>query len=558
MGKYFRMPKPQKVHTPERMNRAVDEVLKGRSTYAVGREFDIPETTLRSHARGNYSGFDTAFGRPRCISESEELVIVQYVQYMADRGFPLTKLMVRRLALEVIKKHGRETLINMEKGPSRNWMQAFFKRHPELSARRPHLLDKGRAAITQSQLDQYFDLLEDTLARLQLTDDPTRVFNCDETGFSGTFNSKGQDVIVRKGQRQAFKVQVSITGHVTVNYAISGSGQILPPFLIYSKNLPRASYTDGIPQGWTFASTDSGFITSDLFHKWFTEVFLTNCGKRRPCLLIMDNHVSHLSTQVIDAAKQNGIDLLFFPAHSSHLLQPLDVGYFHVLKTKVVELATGLGYAGTHTLPRHLFPKLLHHAMNKISPATIAASFAATGISPLKKTAVRALTGPANTQTTASTTAPTPSTSGQPGPSNTCSQCGHTDTGPNMLVKIGMVPESLANIFVEPPPVVTKKRKNTIPAARVFLSDQTAHKKTRPDVTQERTSDPQQPQAQNPSDDVLCVICMTAREDLFWVGCDGCDAWIHYECLPSCEQTDVDVSLVCHTTWFCNACRTEE
>lgn len=533
------------------MTLAVNEVLKGRSTYTVGREFGIPETTLRNHTRGRYAGYTTAFGRARCISESEETAIVAYIQYMADRGFPLTKQMIRRLTAEVIKMHGRDTLVNVEKGPGSRWMQAFFSRHPELSTRRPHLLDKGRAAITQTQLDQYFDLLEETLVRLELTDDPTRVFNCDETGFSGSFNNKGQSVVVRKGQRQAFKVQVSLTGHVTVNYAISGSGQLLPPFLIYSKNLPRASYRDGLPEDWTFACTESGFITTDLFYQWFTEVFLANCGKRRPCLLIMDNHTSHLSPRVIDSARENGIDLLFFPAHSSHLLQPLDVGYFHVLKSKVVQLATGLGYAGSHSLPRHLFPKLLQQAMNKITPATIAASFVATGIHPLKKTAVRALAAPVADQTT--NTTPAPGTASQPGPSNTCSQCGNPET--NMLVKIGMVPESLATLFVEPPPVVAKKRKNTLPTARVFQSAPKEARQSDTRTDEHRTTPAEQPHA---TSDVVCTVCMTDRDDLFWVGCDGCDAWLHYECLPSCEQTDVDVSLLCHSTWYCLVCRREE
>ncbi len=285
-------------------------------------------------------------------------------------------------------------LSTYKKGPGSKWIKAFFKRHPELSVRRPHLLDKGRAAVTQAQLDQYYSLLEDTLTRLELTHDPSRIFNCDETGFGGSFNNKGQTVVVRKGQRQAFKMQVSLSGHITVHYAISAAGKILPPFFIFSKNLPRASYAEGLPEDWTFECTESGFITSELFYKWFNEVFLSNCGNKRPCLLILDNHTSHLSPKVIDAARENGVDLLFFPAHSSHLLQPLDVGYFHLLKMKVVGLATGLGSSGTHSLPRHLFPKVLQQAMNKITPATIAASFSATGIHLLQKTVVRALMGP--------------------------------------------------------------------------------------------------------------------------------------------------------------------
>ena len=63
----------------------------------------------------------------------------------------------------------------------------------------------------------------------------------------------------------------------------------------------------------------------------------------RPVLLILDNHVSHLSIYAIDAARENGVDLLFFPSHSSHLLQLLDVVYFHALKQKVADISVDWG-----------------------------------------------------------------------------------------------------------------------------------------------------------------------------------------------------------------------
>ena len=41
-------------------------------------------------------------------------------------------------------------------------------------------------------------------------------------------------------------------------------------------------------------------------------------------LLIMDNHDSHISVEVINFAKDNGVVLLTFPPQCSHRMQPLD------------------------------------------------------------------------------------------------------------------------------------------------------------------------------------------------------------------------------------------
>src|SRR6218665_891077 len=49
-------------------------------------------------------------------------------------------------------------------------------------------------------------------------------------------------------------------------------------------------------------------------------------------LLIFDGHNSHLSSQVVKLALENNTELFCLPAHSSSILQPLDVGVFKTVK----------------------------------------------------------------------------------------------------------------------------------------------------------------------------------------------------------------------------------
>ena len=50
-------------------------------------------------------------------------------------------------------------------------------------------------------------------------------------------------------------------------------------------------------------------------------------------LLVLDGHGSHITIDVIEYARLNGIHLLCLPSHTSHILQPLDDGVFKSFKS---------------------------------------------------------------------------------------------------------------------------------------------------------------------------------------------------------------------------------
>ena len=61
--------------------------------------------------------------------------------------------------------------------------------------------------------------------------------------------------------------------------------------------------------------------------------FLSNIPPSQPVLLIMDGHSSHVSIDVIQLARDTGIHLLCVPTHTTHILQPLDIGVFKSFKS---------------------------------------------------------------------------------------------------------------------------------------------------------------------------------------------------------------------------------
>lgn len=68
----------------------------------------------------------------------------------------------------------------------------------------------------------------------------------------------------------------------------------------------------------------------------------------RPVLLVQDGHASHVTIDLIELARANDVHLLCLPAHTTHLLCPLDVGVLksfkaHFSKASSVYMSRNVG-----------------------------------------------------------------------------------------------------------------------------------------------------------------------------------------------------------------------
>ena len=73
---------------------------------------------------------------------------------------------------------------------------------------------------------------------------------------------------------------------------------------------------------------------------WLKKIFLKYACADRPLLLILDGHKSPVTPDVIDEARKNEIEILCFPPHTTHVLQPLDKVVFGPLKEKYFSAVT--------------------------------------------------------------------------------------------------------------------------------------------------------------------------------------------------------------------------
>jgi hypothetical protein len=88
------------------------------------------------------------------------------------------------------------------------------------------------------------------------------------------------------------------------------------------------------------SGTPSGWITEDIFHQWVVNVFIPYVHNKRAhsnlinrrALLILDGHSSR-SVETCRLLEEEKVDVAVIPAHSSSILQPLDLEPFSVFKS---------------------------------------------------------------------------------------------------------------------------------------------------------------------------------------------------------------------------------
>ena len=73
-------------------------------------------------------------------------------------------------------------------------------------------------------------------------------------------------------------------------------------------------------------------ICKEWFNKNFVPAAKAHADPTKPILLIYDGHGSHSTLEMIDSALENNIILYLLPPHTTHHLQPCDVGAFGPLK----------------------------------------------------------------------------------------------------------------------------------------------------------------------------------------------------------------------------------
>ncbi|XP_041458835.1 uncharacterized protein LOC121410667 [Lytechinus variegatus] len=169
-----------------------------------------------------------------------------------------------------------------------------------------------------------------------------------------------------------------------------------PTFSCFQREENLDKFKDGAIPGTRVEMSDSGWGNSIIFEDFFKSHFTPFVDARREkgekVILIYDGHKSHVPINVIKHAREHNIVLFLLPAHTSHFLQPLDVGVFSPLKSYYNVICSR--YLREHpgkVITRDLLTKLIGESyLRTVNKSNLQAGFPATEIHPFRPDKINA------------------------------------------------------------------------------------------------------------------------------------------------------------------------
>ncbi|KIN92916.1 hypothetical protein M404DRAFT_17369 [Pisolithus tinctorius Marx 270] len=186
-----------------------------------------------------------------------------------------------------------------QKYPSVKWIDRFVQRHPEVALHHPSGIDPKRAqGFNYTIVKKHFEDLESLLKQHDILWE----------------NIKGGSLDL-----------------VTVIESVCADGTSLHPGFIFAGGVIDRESTEVDPDI-VLATSENGWTSDYLCSEWFKQSFIPQVATRnqsgRPIVLIYDGHGSHVTSEMIETAIAHNILLFALPPHTTHRLQPLDVGIF--------------------------------------------------------------------------------------------------------------------------------------------------------------------------------------------------------------------------------------
>ena len=250
--------------------KAVSEVKAKKLTQRQASEnYGIPLGTINNKVHRKHekkSGGQSAF-----LSEEED-ILVAHILTLSDWGFPLEVVDLQVLVKNLLQKTRKTIKVFKNNIPSQDWVRCFIKKHKdEIAQRMCQNIATNRAAVSPQIIGKFFKNLKSTLTNEDGTDvPPENIINYDETCFSDDPGSK--KCIFRRRVKYPERVRNSTKTNISVMFAGSASGIVLPPYIVYKAEHLWTLWTEGgLPKA-RYNRSRNGLFDNHLFTKWYRTV----------------------------------------------------------------------------------------------------------------------------------------------------------------------------------------------------------------------------------------------------------------------------------------------
>jgi hypothetical protein len=282
------------------------------------------------------------------LTATEEESLKKWKTSLALRGEAPRHSTVRVIA-EILLSERISTLPAPKLG--KNWVSKFLHRNPDLKSKFIRRYNYSRAKCEDPTIiGGFFDNFRNIIIDHGILDDD--IYNFDETGFAMGIIATSKVITLDEMVGKPKLLQPGNREWVTSIEAVNAMGWALPPMIIFKAGTYSSDWFEipEVPIDWRLQTSPNGWTSDEIGMDWLMNHFepytrARTVGKYR--MLVLDGHSSHLTPQFDQFCSQHGIIPICMPPHSSHILQPLDVSCFAVVKRsygRLVENQMRLGF----------------------------------------------------------------------------------------------------------------------------------------------------------------------------------------------------------------------
>jgi hypothetical protein len=294
----------------------------------AAKALGVPRSTLQDRINGRQS-HATAHSYQQRLTPEQEAFLVEWILDEDSRAQPPSHLRVREMATRILRMNGDTQPLGQL------WVPHFITRNPRVASIVGRTIESARTTAANFEtIRAFLELFERTRRELGIQYED--IWNMDETGIALGVCTNHQ-VLASSSKKKAYIKSLEDREWVSLIECVSATGLKLQCLAIFKgKHLQTTWFpANGIPD-WLYTTSENGWTSNAIGIEWLSRIFIPNTspshsGNR---LLLLDGHGSHTPIEFMWLCKVNNIHLLYLPAHASHLLQPLDLAAFSVVKSR--------------------------------------------------------------------------------------------------------------------------------------------------------------------------------------------------------------------------------
>jgi hypothetical protein len=319
------------------INLAIQDYQTGvySSLRATARAYNISRSTLTNRINGTLPR-GPGHANLQILNPVQEEYLADWILDLDNAGHAPSYKQTRGFARQILlASRPKDSQDAQDIHISPKWVYNFIKRNPRVKPMIGQVVDQQRVkSATYSACKEWFELFD--RVRDSNNVKTCNIWNVDETGLSSGV-CKDTKVIGAADKKRTQKESPQTRDWVSIVESVSAEGKKIQPLVIFKgQNLQTTWFNDTDLPEFQWITQKKGFTSYQVGLNWVKTIFIpqTQPEDTEHRILLMDGHGSHATPEFMWECKQAKIHLLIFPAHCTHILQPLNLTCFNAVKVK--------------------------------------------------------------------------------------------------------------------------------------------------------------------------------------------------------------------------------